>query len=254
MKIFVEPFLFSIKESIEIAKKFNIGLELMINRERLISLKSNKELLNRVKSVKELSLHAPIHDMSPGGFDEDVRKITFTRYIKTLQIGKDVNARWVLYHLSFNPLEYGYHTVRNRWIKNAVKFFEELVTQKGNMIIHLENAFEDDPDIFLNIFEKISDEQLRMCLDIGHVNVYSKKPLDLWIKALSPYISEVHLHNNDGLEDHHWALDKGSIDINHVLELLEHNIGKYIITLEPVTLNDLEKNLKWLKENGWIKK
>ena len=150
-------------------------------------------------------------------------------------------------------MEYGYPHIRKKWIRNAITLFSEINNSlKKRFKIHLENSFENDPEIFLEILKGIKSDNFRICLDIGHINVYSIQPIEYWIDKLAPYIEEVHLHNNDGKADHHWTLDVGNIDIENILHELENKVGKFVLTLEPRNREDLEKNLKWLEERGWL--
>ena len=66
------------------------------------------------------------------------------------------------------------------------------------------------------------DPRLRICLDLGHANTCaSALPPENWLRACAPYLSHVHLHNNQGDRDLHAALFDGVMDIAGLLSLLE---------------------------------
>ena len=47
------------------------------------------------------------------------------------------------------------------------------------------------------IFRKVDNPRLRMCLDVGHVNAYSPVPVEEWVSACAEFLSHFHIHNND---------------------------------------------------------
>lgn len=61
---------------------------------------------------------------------------------------------------------------------------------------------------------RVDDPRLRLCLDVGHANSNaSNVPVSEWIDCCAPYLSHVHLHNNEGDPegDGRGALDGGKI-------------------------------------------
>ena len=64
-------------------------------------------------------------------------------------------------------------------------------------------------------------------------------------------IRYVHLHNNDGVLDDHWRLDKGRLDIRLVLELLLKSCPNAVWTVETY-FEDIEPSLLWLKQSGYL--
>ncbi len=50
-----------------------------------------------------------------------------------------------------------------------------------------------------------------LCLDTGHTNHASKKPLTEWLDILAPWITHLHLHDNHGVIDEHLAIGAGNI-------------------------------------------
>ena len=250
MEIYVEPFLYDVESSIKIAKKYNLSLELLVTPDRYSTLQ-NGRINDDLNNLRGLSIHGPIHNITPGAVDPLAIDLTKRRYFETIEFGIKFKAKWVLFHLSFNPLEFWHPTAEKNWIDRAVNFFNMYLTDP-KIKIHLENSFELGPDIFLDILEKFDNDYFSICLDVGHVVAYSKTPIFEWIEKLAPYIKEVHLHNNDGKYDRHWPLDRGVIDIENVLDRLEDNVGNFDLTLEPINTEDLEASLRWLKERSYI--
>ena len=251
-RIFIHFFQAELEDAINIARKYNAGVELPLSTERLLKLdESRLERLKEIAKNIQLSIHGPFRDLYPGAIDPDVREVALGRYIEAIGIAKKLGAEWTVFHLNYVPLIYGGKRLRARWLNNTIKTFSEIAILGER--IHLENTYEDSPLIFREVLEVLSDKNFHMCLDIGHANAFSGEQLELWVEELSSFIAEVHLHESYKGRDLHLPLGSGQIDINRFLVLLEEKgVKNYIITLEPASLDDLERNLEWLKTNGWL--
>ena len=94
--------------------------------------------------------------------------------------------------------------------------------------------------------EAVHDPRLRICLDLGYANTCaSALPPENWLRACAPYLSHVHLHNNQGGRDLHAALFDGVMDIAGLLSLLEALSPQATCTLE---LTQDRPSLDWLVE------
>lgn len=115
-----------------------------------------------------------------------------------------------------------------------------------SITVCLENVMEDTPELLADIIRQEGRPKLRMCLDVGHANVYSRcSPLD-WVRECGDVIDHFHIHNNDGTEDTHSALFEGSIPMMEWIETAERICPDATMTLE---LADAEPSLHWLLEN-----
>ena len=64
-----------------------------------------------------------------------------------------------------------------------------------------------------------------------------------WLRACAPYLSHVHLHNNDGVRDLHAPLDQGAMDIAGLLTELSALCPRATVTLE---LGTCRQSVEWL--------
>ena len=125
---------------------------------------------------------------------------------------------------------------------------EFLQTDPGVQIV-LENVLETDPQWLLDIVKGVDDDRLKICLDIGHVNAYSKIPVEEWLELYAPYISHFHIHNNDGSRDQHQALPDGSIAMRDFLLRAQELCPEATFTFE---LMKSESSMDWLVENSLL--
>ena len=114
-----------------------------------------------------------------------------------------------------------------------------------DMEILLENVLEEQPQMLLDIIRSVGDPRLRMCLDIGHANVYSKVSAEDWLEACAPWIGHFHIHNNDGSWDTHSPLEQGTIPVQKLLARAEVLCPDATYTLE---LMDSETSIRFLLE------
>ena len=126
------------------------------------------------------------------------------------------------------------------------RYRERLCDVPDDMTVCLENVLEPEPQLLTAIMEAVHDPRLRICLDLGHANTCaSALPPENWLRACAPYLSHVHLHNNQGDRDLHAALFDGVMDIAGLLSLLEALSPQATCTLE---LTQDRPSLDWLVE------
>jgi sugar phosphate isomerase/epimerase len=120
------------------------------------------------------------------------------------------------------------------------------------VVIHLENVYEQTPEMLLTLIEKISSENFAFCLDMGHMNVFGEAPLSEWLDALGSHLGEVHLHDNDGRKDAHAPIGSGTAPFEELFEYLRDKEMRPLVTLEPHeeatlwrSLESLEKLWPW---------
>ena len=58
-----------------------------------------------------------------------------------------------------------------------------------------------------------------MCLDIGHANCDSAQPVEDWAQGLNPYLTHIHVHDNQGDRDAHLALGDGNLKWEKIQEI-----------------------------------
>ena len=165
---------------------------------------------------------------------------------RSYSIAKNLDINHIIYHSNFIP-EY---CVREDWLEKSIKFWKEFLADKGNDInIYIENFVDNDPDLLCELYDKINDIRIKICLDIGYANCNSKVDIVDWINILGERIGHVHLHNNNGNWDNHWDLYKGTVDMEDTIKLLESTRYNMTYTIEA----DYIESIKFLKEKNLIK-
>jgi sugar phosphate isomerase/epimerase len=182
---------------------------------------------------RTVTFHGPFMDLAPGGLDETIRKATVQRLQRTMELVPLFGPRSVVFHAGYDASRY--HAHREEWLSSSLATWEVLTKKAEEMgvAIHLENVYEQTPEILLTLIEKISSKCLGFCLDVGHMNVFGKASLSEWLDALGPHLKEVHLHDNDGLSDAHAPIGSGTVPFEELFKYLGHLEVKPLVTLEP---------------------
>ena len=160
---------------------------------------------------------------------------------KILASGDVYLAEKIVIHGGYNPQIY--YPVW--YVEQSVLFWKDFLKEDPGVEIVLENVLEETPEMLLDIVKGVDDKRLRLCLDVGHVNAYSKVPVLDWLEVCNPYISHFHIHNNDGSWDTHSPLDQGSIPMKELLSRAETLCPDATFTLE---LTESESSVRWLLE------
>jgi len=196
-----------------------------------------------------VSVHGPLFDLNPGSQDTVIRDYTKFNFMRCLNISALLKARIVVFHLGLNPLipkDY-----RDMWLKTSMKTWKPVVNhaRRLGIVIAIENMFLSAPYFLRRVIETVGSSYMQICLDIGHVNVYSAVSLEEWVDVLGKYIVKVHINDNDAQNDLHLAFGEGNVDFRRAYRLLRERGVRPLMTLE-MTLDKLPSTLDYIKHHN----
>ncbi len=234
-------------DAAEVARQYGLGLEIA---EYCTAWNMDEEFTQtdavvrkRLEGIPKRVLHAPFNELFPCAIDPKARALAKERYLQAMYLAERYGAEKVIIHGGYNPRIY--YPV---WYVERSVLFWKAFLQETDMSIVLENVLEETPDMLLDIVKGVDDPRLRLCLDVGHANAYSKIPVIDWLTEWAPYLSHFHIHNNDGSCDSHSALEQGTIPMKEFLLATQELRPDASITLEVM---EAEPSVKWLEENLW---
>ena len=244
------------ENSIENIREYEIGME--INHTCIsedLDIEKREDLIYRIKSdieksgAKKLVIHGPFTEIHPAAIDYKVRELGMKRLNDAYEVAKEFGIKKMVVHTGWIPFIY----FKEYQAEKGKEFWEKFMEDKpGDFEIAIENVLEDEPYMISDMMEKIRDERIKLCLDIGHANAMTNKDYSMedWIKVLSPWISHLHIHNNNGKEDSHSPLNDGTMNMEEIFEYIEKYIDDYAtITIEA---KDSESCLGWLMDKRYI--
>ena len=204
---------------------------------------------------RTITFHGPFMDLATGGLDERIREVTAWRLQRTMELVPVFRPQSVVFHAGYD--ERRYHAHRAEWLSGSLATWEPLIQQAEEMgvVVHLENVYEQTPEMILTLIEEMDSEHLGFCLDMGHMNVFGDVGLSEWLDALGPHLKEVHLHDNNGHSDSHGPIGSGTAPFKELFQYLHDQEKRPVITLEPheeamlwASLENLEKLWPWQEE------
>ena len=233
----------------KIARKYGLGIEIA---EYCTAWNMDDEFTAtdasvqvKLDGIERKVLHAPFNELFPCAIDKKARALAADRYRQAIELAKRYGSTKVVIHGGYNP--WIYYPVW--YVEQSILFWKEFLKEDPGAEIVLENVLETEPQWLLDIVKSVDDKRLKLCLDIGHVNAYSKIPVMDWLENWAPYLSHFHIHNNDTSWDSHSPLTEGSIPMKELLEKASLLCPNATFTLE---LMEAEASVRWMADNGLI--
>ena len=237
-------------DAVRVAKEYGVNLEIA---EYCTAWNMDKKFAGvdgvvkkKLEGIPSSTLHAPYNELFPCAIDLKARELAAERYRQAIGLAKRYGSSKVIIHGGYNPWIY----FPVWYIEQSILFWKEFLEEDPGVEIVLENVLETDPCWLLDIVKGVENPRLRLCLDIGHVNAYSKIPVMDWLETWAPYISHFHVHNNDGSRDAHGQLMDGTIPMKELLAVIAAKCPGASITLE---LMNAAPSVQWLVQNRLIR-
>lgn len=191
--------------------------------------------INAAFAIRGLSItmHGPYMDINPGSLDEAKRLYTVKKYERVFFAAEHLKPRNIVLHAGYHERRYSGGV--DEWMSQSMKTWPAFVkeAERLNTVIAVENIFEKEPSTLKRLMTEIDSPNFRICIDSGHLNVFSSVPMEEWFSSLGQYIAEVHLHDNSGNADDHLPLGEGAIDFKMFFRLLAKYAKDPVYTIEP---------------------
>ena len=224
-----------------------LDLEIYFGSGALDSIKPDAvhKLRDTLDYRPSLSFHGPFMDLSPGAVDSKVRKATIERFNHVLEIADILRPKCIVLHSGYEKWKYALNIYL--WLEKSIETWRPL-NEKAKGLgtkIAIENIFEDEPGNLKLLMEEMDSANFGICFDAGHCNLFSQKPLKLWLQELKAYIIELHLHDNDKSSDQHLPIGDGNIDFNALFSEMKDK--DCIYTIEAHSPESVLKSIERLK-------
>lgn len=195
-----------------------------------------------------LTVHGPYVDINPGAADEDKRMRAVERYSQVFEAARVLKPKNIVLHAGYS--ERTFKGDAGLWLEQSLKTWPRFAKEAEDIgtTIAAENIFEKTPHTLKTLVRRINSPNFRLCIDSGHLNVFSKVPVEEWFKELGPFIAEVHLHDNNGRNDDHMPLGKGSIDFPSFFKYIDAYAEGPVYTIEPHGEDAIREGLSAVRE------
>ncbi len=195
---------------------------------------------------RRITLHGPFQDLAPGALDDAVLAASRRRLRQAFRHLPTFEPVAIVCHLGYEARHYRWDL--EEWLTRVVDTFKELAALAAahGVVVMLENVYETEPHLFLEVITRAAAPNLQVCLDVGHLLAFGGGDFPLWLKTLTPVIGHLHLHDNRGDADAHLALGTGRVPLKYILNSLADQGRRPLITLEPHQEGSLKPSLGYL--------
>jgi sugar phosphate isomerase/epimerase len=237
-----------IEDYLQFIKENRINLEIYFSSQSLDTLKTSDviRLKENLDYNPSFTVHAPFMDLSPGAVDSKARAVTMERFSHALAVAEVLGPKAVVFHSGYEKWKYALKI--DLWLEKSLITWKSLVKRAEDIgaRIVIENIFEDEPFSLRILMEEMNSRNFGVCFDTGHFNLFSRVPLEEWLKQLKPYILELHLHDNHKSSDEHIAIGDGTFDFVTLFSTLRGM--DLIYTIEGHTPEDVLKSIHRLQD------
>ncbi len=237
------------KEYEHIIEQYKTGME--IDSFCRSVMLDNEDEIKKVRDIMSISerhiLHGPFTEIYPAAIDPRARQLATDRLNQACGVCRRLGVDRMVVHSGYVPFVY----FKEWHIERSAEFWQEFMSDKADdFTVYIENVLDDEPYMMRDLIEAVSDERIRLCIDTGHANAAGAVDIREWFEVLGRYTGHIHLHNNYGSSDEHNPPDKGSMDMDRVIEYIDRYCSSdTTITVEAY---DLAASFKWLAERGYI--
>ncbi len=228
-------------------EELNVGIELQsYGLKGVSSSLSWEEKIKQHKKIIEnfsgrISIHAPFVGIRQTHRDYLLKEAVKKRMQKTFEMAKELKPEILVFHSGIIG-DIKRWKLENFWLEETTTFWKSEIKkyETERIKIVIENLVEESPDILIKLCDAVNSDFFALCLDIGHMNVFSELSPSYWVKKMSKKLQYVHLHDNNGENDEHLPVGKGNIDFDSFFDSIK-NRNDIIIALELDNSTPAEK-------------
>jgi sugar phosphate isomerase/epimerase len=192
----------------------------------------------------QCTLHAPFHDLVPGGFDSRIVELCREKLRRAFALTRVFKPQSIVCHLGFEENKHG--TKMERWLETSVATWTDLIklAESAGTRVMFENTYETTPAAHKQLFAALESKNIGFCMDTGHLMAFAGTGWQPWLAELEPWLGQLHLHDNNGKGDAHRAVGEGIFDFYALFQHLRAKKLSPLVTLEPHTEQDLWLSLQ----------
>lgn len=247
----------NVEDCIALSQAHGLGIEVMafafpriLDGKWKDSVAQYKNLLQPVPGP--ITLHGPFMDMAPGSPDPQINATCMERYRHGIHIASELGAEKIVYHANFIAAIHNL-SYREGWHQRNVDFWGEIAhfAQTYGVTIAVENMWEFDPAIIVDILREVNHPNLRACLDVGHAHLFGPDhSFETWLTLFEPWLVHMHMNNTHGKLDTHNALADGIINYDKILDRLRQLDPLPTMVLEMYEVHDMRESLPFFNLAG----
>lgn len=252
-KILIQPTITNFDKYAEYAKTNGFYFEIIDFAFPKILDEQKDEIIESYKSKikagesKIMSMHGAFWDLYLNSPDQKIKNVAERRIIDNLKTADELGIEYVVFHTNIFPMM-GNPAYYDNWVSAQVNFWKKHLS-KYNATVLLENMWDKTPELINKVLNEVNSENIKVCFDIGHYNVFSTVGMEDWFKVLGNKIVYIHINDNNEDKDSELPPGAGNIDWKMVDKLIKKYCDDLIFVLELKDLEYINQGVKYLKEN-----
>jgi sugar phosphate isomerase/epimerase len=169
-----------------------------------------------------LGIHGPFLGLTLAAHDPQVRALVTARLLRGIAIGSELGATHMVVHSPFEcfgtPFSVWTPASRRAEMQALVHATLEAVlpqAEAAGIMLVIENIADAHPQPLIDLVRSFDSPLVRMSLDTGHAAIMERvggPPPDQWVREAGDLLAHVHLQDNDGHADRHWAPGDGPLN------------------------------------------
>ncbi len=210
-----------------------------------------------------LGIHGPYEGMALICSDRRVTALTVERFKQGLECAAAIGATHMVIHSPFDffGAPHVAHTPGHGLAAEIGRAHEVLdavvpiAAQIGCALVIEVCADQATPPL-IALVRSFESEHVRVSLDVGHAFIMQRvggPPPDQWVRDAGPLLGHLHLQDNDGLLDRHWAPGEGSLSWFALFEALGELQHRPRLLLELNKVEKVRRAAAWLAERGLVR-
>lgn len=208
-----------------------------------------KRYLATGRECSQDTLHGAFLDICINSTDSRIFQVSDLRVHQSMEIAKAMGLRAVIFHTNY-IVNFRLQSYLDTWLERNEAYWRQILQEYPEQEIFLENMFDDAPDLLQKLAERMADEpRFSVCLDTAHALI-SGSPLQLWLERLQPYVSHIHINDNNGKEDLHLAVGCGIFPWNDFDAWIRSLEKKPSLLIEVREFVDLEKSVEYMHHHS----
>jgi len=247
----------SFENFLNFASKLKIRvLELKLDRFELLRALSKTDKVLEIKNLSnsydfKYFVHAPNIDINLASVNPLLKGVAKKTVLKALSFAAEFDAELLVSHVGRLSRDHPQRLVRKA-MKNVIDSLRRInqVSDDLGMVFTIENDHKSSDYVLAGYPEQIDflieNVGCKLTFDIGHANTIGK--IEDFTKLLDKFIANVHLHDNNGREDEHLPIGKGSIDFIGVFKRMKDWRSKKPLIIECHSYTRLKESVDFMRQ------
>ncbi len=206
-------------------------------------------------------VHGPFRGVPLNSLDPRLQQVVGERLVQAVEFTAMFGGSHIVIHSPFhgwvNPFAFAGDPVE---VGKSIELIRATlapvfpVAEHHGVTLVMENIFDLNCYPVLRTMQEIDHPNLRMSLDVGHCELHVPQggmPNDQYIRDASQWLEHIHIQDNDGLSDRHWAPGDGLINFHNIFEALRLSGANPRMIIELKDKTSIQRGAAYLHRRGF---